>query len=183
MCLGPFLEADPRLDERQIDVNLKGVIHGMRAALPGMLARQRGHIVNIASTAGVIGVPNAATYCATKHAVVGLTEAVRREHLGSGVDFTYVMPSIVDTELASGARPLRYPPLVSVAEVADAVVGALRTGQIDVFVPRVARAGRDLPAYLPRRAIERLGRLFGIHQAFEAIDDEAREAYRSRIGS
>ncbi len=181
MPLGPFLEQDPALDDRQLDVNVRGVCNGMRAVLPGMLARRRGHVVNLASTAGVIGIPNAAVYCGTKHAVIGITEAVRREHLGSGVDFTYVLPSIVATELTSGTHALRYPPPVQPTEVAAAVVGALRSGRIEVFVPPFVRMSRLLPAYLPRRAVEALGRLFGVDQVFEGIDAEARRAYQQRI--
>lgn len=182
MALGPFLEQDPAQDDRQLDINVRGVCNGMRAVLPGMLARRRGHVVNIASTAGVIGIPNAAVYCGTKHAVIGITEAVRREHLDSGVDFTYVMPSIVATELTSGTRALRYPPPVQPTEVAAAVVEALRSGRIEVFVPPFVRTSRLLPALLPRRAVEALGRLFGVDEVFEGIDADARRAYRDRIG-
>ena len=106
MPLGPFLEQAPGSDDRQIDVNLRGVIHGLRAVLPGMLRRRRGHVVNVASVAGKVGVPFAAVYAGTKHAVVGLTEAVRHELRDSGVDLSYVMPAIVDTELTSGTRSL-----------------------------------------------------------------------------
>ena len=62
-----------------IDINLHGVILGSKLALERMVPRGRGHIVNIASLAGKFGVPGGATYCATKHAVVGLSEALRGE--------------------------------------------------------------------------------------------------------
>ena len=69
-----------------VDINLHGVIHGMKIALPRMMARNRGHVVNIASQAGKYGAPGGATYSATKHAVIGLTEAVARRaaHRGLG---------------------------------------------------------------------------------------------------
>ena len=181
MPVGPFLDADPHLEAQQLAINLHGVIHGMRAALPGMLRRRRGHIVNIASTAGVAGIPGAAVYSATKHAVVGLTEAVRREHLRTGVHFTYVLPSLVDTELTRGTRPLRYPPLVSPSTVADAVVHALHHRAVDVYVPRFVRLLQVLPAVLPRPLVEDVGRWFGIDRVFDQVDDEARAAYRARM--
>ena len=62
-----------------IDINLHGVILGMKLALERMVPRDRGHIVNISSQAGKYGAPGGATYSATKHAVVGLSEAVRGE--------------------------------------------------------------------------------------------------------
>src|SRR5690606_12715348 len=77
MPVGPFAALAPDTDDKQIAINLFGVIHGMRATLPRMMRCKRGHVVNIASSAGKVGIPNIAVYCATKHAVVGLTEAVR----------------------------------------------------------------------------------------------------------
>ena len=79
MPLGAFVDEDDATAQRMIDINLHGVIFGMKLALPGMLRRNSGHIVNIASQAGKAGFPGGATYCATKHAVVGLSEAVRAE--------------------------------------------------------------------------------------------------------
>lgn len=183
MPLGPFLEQSAARDDRQIDINLRGVIHGMRAALPGMLRRRRGHVVNVASVAGKVGVPFAAVYAGTKHAVVGLTEAVRHELRDSGVDLSYVLPAIVDTELTSGTRSLRYPPRVRPEQVADAVVRALRTGRVDVFVPEFARLTTILPVLLPRSVVERVGRWFGIDQVFAELDGEARRAYDLRMDS
>lgn len=181
MPLGPFLEQAPGSDDRQIDVNLRGVIHGLRAVLPGMLRRRRGHVVNVASVAGKVGVPFAAVYAGTKHAVVGLTEAVRHELRDSGVDLSYVMPAIVDTELTSGTRSLRYPPRVRPEQVADAVVTTLRTGRVDVFVPEFARLTAILPVLLPRGLVERVGRWFGIDRVFAEVDGAAREAYTRRV--
>ncbi|MCB9686128.1 MAG: SDR family oxidoreductase [Alphaproteobacteria bacterium] len=181
MPLGPFLEQSPDRDDRQIDINVRGVVHGMRAVLPGMLRRRRGHVVNVASVAGKVGVPFAAVYAGTKHAVVGLTEAVRHELRDSGVDLSYIMPAIVDTELTSGTRSLRYPPRVRPEQVADAVVRALRTGRVDVFVPEFTRLTAVLPILLPRSVVERVGRWFGIDQVFAELDADARRAYDLRM--
>ena len=183
MSLGGFLDQDAALDERQIDVNLRGPIHGLRAVLPGMLARGRGHVVNVASVAGVAGIPNAAVYSATKYAVVGLTEALHAEYLDSAVDlaFSAVLPSIVATELTAGTRRLRYPPPATAEDVAAGVVYALQTGKVEVYVPRFGRLARVLPALLPRRVVERVGRFFGVDQVFAGIDAQARAAYQARI--
>ena len=104
MPLGRFIDEDEATAVRMVDINLHGVIHGMKIALPRMMARNRGHVVNIASQAGKYGAPGGATYSATKHAVVGLTEAVRGElHIeGSPVELSYVMPFVVKTELGAG---------------------------------------------------------------------------------
>ena len=181
MSLGGFLEQDPILDDRQLDVNVRGVIHGMRAVLPGMVRRGRGHVVNIASVAGRIGVPYAAVYAATKHAVIGLTEAVRHEYRDAGLSFSYVLPGIVETELTAGTNRLRYPPRVQPSDVAAAVVHALVSGDVDVYVPRFTRLSAVLPSLLPRRVVEGLGRLFGIDRVFQNVDAAARAAYAERM--
>ncbi|MDP1776324.1 MAG: SDR family NAD(P)-dependent oxidoreductase, partial [Moraxellaceae bacterium] len=95
MPMGYFLDEAPALADAQIDINFRGVIHGMQVALPGLLQRSSGHIVNIASLAGRFALPGSAIYCGTKFAVVGMTEAVAGEYRDSGVEFSCIMPSKV----------------------------------------------------------------------------------------
>ena len=92
---GPFL--DNSVDElgRIVDVNLLAVMLLTREALPGMLERGRGHIVNIASAAGKIASPNLASYSGTKHGVVGFTHALRGEHREARVGFSAICPIFV----------------------------------------------------------------------------------------
>jgi NAD(P)-dependent dehydrogenase (short-subunit alcohol dehydrogenase family) len=78
MPVGPLEEEDAASTARQLELNLHAVIHGTREAMRRMRPRGRGHIVNVASLAGRTGFPWLATYCATKHAVVGLSEAASR---------------------------------------------------------------------------------------------------------
>src|SRR4051812_22448419 len=87
MPIGRFLDEDDTTAQRMIDINLHGTLYGMKIALPRMQARNRGHIINLASQAGKFGTPGGATSSAAKFAVVGLTEAVRGELKleGSGV--------------------------------------------------------------------------------------------------
>ncbi len=111
-----------------IDINLHGVILGMKIALDRMIARDRGHIVNISSQAGKFGAPGGATYSATKHAVVGLSEAVRGELrlMDAHIDLSYVMPYVVNTELGGGLGQARGFTNLEPSEVADAIVEALQ---------------------------------------------------------
>lgn len=181
MAVGGFLDQSPRADRSHVEVNLFGVIHGMRAALPGMLERGRGHVVNVASVAGRVPTPHAAVYAATKHAVVGLTEAVRAEHLHSGVAFSYVLPAFVRTELTAGTRPPRVVAPVEPEAVGAAVARALHTREVALYVPRIARIGHVLPAVLPRALVEPLGRWFGVDRLFSGVDAQARAAYAARV--
>ena len=110
-----------------VEINLHAVIHGTKEAMRRMKPRGTGHIVNVASSAGKTGFPHLATYCATKHGVVGLSEAVRAELRGTGVEISVVMPNIVNTELSAGLveTPAFKPSTVD--EVADAVIDALQS--------------------------------------------------------
>jgi hypothetical protein len=181
MPLGGFLDLDPSVDRAQIDVNLYGVINGMRAVLPGMVGRNRGHVVNIASVAGRIPVPHASVYAATKHAVIGLTESVRAEYDGTDLRFSYVMPALVDTELILGAGRPSFPPALTPKEVACGVLRALETGRVEVYLPGFSRISKILPALTPRAMYEPVGRFLGVDKMFSTVDDAARSTYRERI--
>lgn len=99
MPLSPM--ASLRVDEwdQMIDVNIKGVLYGIAAVLPTMLAHQRGHIINIASIGALAVSPTAAVYCATKFAVRAISDGLRQEN--SQLRVTCVHPGVVESELAS----------------------------------------------------------------------------------
>jgi len=96
-----------RLDEaawrRMLDVNLTGAFHCIQAALPDMLARQWGRIVNVASTAGLTGYAYVAAYCAAKHGVIGLTRSLALETAKKGVTVNAVCPGYTETDLVQEA--------------------------------------------------------------------------------
>lgn len=129
--LAPLQEGDPDDWEQMLDTNVKGLLWVTRAVLPGMLARGRGHVVNIGSIAGHETYPSGAVYCASKAAVDRITKGLRMDVLGSGVKVSTVDPGLVETEFSTvrfrgdaeraaqvyeGLTPLRG------ADVAEAVV-------------------------------------------------------------
>jgi NAD(P)-dependent dehydrogenase (short-subunit alcohol dehydrogenase family) len=91
--------------DRAIDVNLRGVVHGVRAAYPVMIEQRSGHIVNTASLAGLLPSPGLTPYAMTKHAVVGLSLSLRAEAAGYGVRVTAVCPGVVDTPILDKGGP------------------------------------------------------------------------------
>jgi len=179
MRVGPFLEETDEWTRRQVDVNLHGVILGMKLALPAMVARGSGHVVNVASAASIIGVPREAVYAATKHAVRGVSESVRLELRGSGVDLSVVMPGLVRTELAAGT--LRGGLVLSPDDVAHAIVATLERPRFDVYVPRAYAAIATAGQLLPRRAREAVLRLAGAERATAQTTAADRSAYESRV--
>jgi NADP-dependent 3-hydroxy acid dehydrogenase YdfG len=84
--------------ERMVNVNIKGVLYGIAAVLPEMIARKSGHVVNIASIGALSVVPTAAVYCATKYAVRAISDGLRQEH--DDIRVTCIHPGVVESELA-----------------------------------------------------------------------------------
>ncbi len=183
MVVSPFLEEAESLTRRQIDINLHGVITGMRLALPGMRERRTGHVVNVASIAGKTGVAGEASYVATKYAVVGLSEAVRLELRGTGVELSVMIPGLAKTELASGMSAGRGVKLVEPAEVGTALVDALEQPHFEIYVPRRLSGLLRLHAMLPQSARDAMARLFQTDQVATKVDKTARAAYAARASA
>jgi NADP-dependent 3-hydroxy acid dehydrogenase YdfG len=182
MQIGRFIDEDDLTARRMVDINIHGVILGTKLALERMIPRDRGHIVNISSQAGKFGTPGGATYSATKHAVVGLSEAVRGELrlMGAHVDVSYVMPFIVNTELGSGLGQARGLSNLEPAEVADAIVEALQYAIVEVWVPKSAKRTNILGVVLPRPLAEGFARAIKADRVLAAADVDTRRNYELR---
>jgi NAD(P)-dependent dehydrogenase (short-subunit alcohol dehydrogenase family) len=182
MPVTPFADERPESIVRQLEINLHGVIHGTHEAVTRMTPRGSGHIVNIASMAGRVGFPNLATYCATKHGVIGLSEALRAELRGTGLELSVVMPGVVDTELGTGLGTTKGVKVISPQEVAAEIVAALKAPRFDVYVPRSAGVTYGMVSLLPRRAREAFSRALGAHEVAK-IDPAERAAYEARAAA
>jgi NADP-dependent 3-hydroxy acid dehydrogenase YdfG len=181
MPLGPFVEEDDATARRLVDINVHGVMLGMKLALPRFVARGEGHLINIASAAGKAPYPGGATYVGTKYFVVGVSETARGELRGTGVDVSVVMPVVVDTELASGVGTPRGIPRIQPGDVAAAIVETLRRPRFDVYVPRSIGPLTALSAVTPRRLREFLMRAIGADRVL-CVDPSERHGYEARAG-
>lgn len=99
----PFLKTDAALFERMVGVNLMGVFHCIQAALPDMLAAQSGRVINVASTAGLVGYAYVSAYTAAKHGVIGLTRSLALELATKGITVNAVCPGYTETDLVKDA--------------------------------------------------------------------------------
>ncbi|MEU0532852.1 SDR family oxidoreductase [Amycolatopsis tolypomycina] len=183
MPLGDFLEEPDDVGRTTLNVNVQGLVHGLRSVLPGMIARGRGHVVNVASMAGKIPLPGMAVYNASKFAAVGLTAAVRREYAATGVSVSAVLPGAVRTELASGVRLGGALPTVDPEDVARAIAGTLRTRRAETAVPRWLAGWDLLAAVTPEPLMAWARGLIGDDRALTELDPEARAAYVNRVAT
>ena len=137
---GPFLENSVDELERITAVNLLAVMLLTHAALPGMLERGRGHVVNIASLAGKAAPQQLASYAATKHAVIGFTHSLRAEHIDSPVGFSAICPAFVGRVGMYGRLEDQVPDPpgflgpVPPERVGEAVVRAIRDDRAELIV-------------------------------------------------
>jgi NADP-dependent 3-hydroxy acid dehydrogenase YdfG len=181
MPLGPFVEETDACAERLVDINIHGVLIGSKLAIARFLPRRRGHIVQIASAAGKWGIAGGATYCATKHAVVGVTEALRQELRGTGIGLSLVMPTVVNTELGSGLPQTRAFKPVQPEDVAAAIVESLQTGRFEVYVPKSIKGTVRMGNVLPRVVLDTVNRMLKGNEVLAKPDHTARAAYEARM--
>jgi NADP-dependent 3-hydroxy acid dehydrogenase YdfG len=182
MPIGPFLDEDDATAQRILDINVGGVILGMKLVLPRMIGRGSGHIVNIASQAGKYGLPGGATYCASKAAVINLSRAVRKELRGSGIEMTVISPVAVNTELGLGLSEPRQRQFRKIEPnmVAEAIVEALRLPKFDVHVPKQLSVSERLSALLPLSAQDAVSRVTNADAVLSKVDTAARAGYELR---
>jgi short-subunit dehydrogenase len=180
MPVGSLLDEDDDTARRIVDINCHGVLHGIKVVLPRFVARRRGHLVNVASIVGKTAIPGIATYSGSKHFVVGVSEAVKLELRGTGVEISCVMPGPVNTELTAGLPQARGVKNIEPEDVADAIVGAVAVPRFDVFVPKALGPMDKVTYLMPRRAREALGRMMKADTAVKRTDQATRKAYEDR---
>lgn len=176
-----ILDQDPAITDRTIEINLKGVMNGTIEAIRLMEPRGRGQIVNVASLAGVMGVPGLAAYAASKFGVVGFTESVRSEFTDRGLSFTCVMPGPVSTGMMDGTSSSPIVSMLTPEEMAAGIVAAVDSGKPRVALPKSSYLLARLTSILPPAFGIKLGRWTKIDRIYTRIDPAARAAYEERI--
>lgn len=129
--------------ESQISTNFLGMMYCTKAFLPQLLKQRSGHIVNVASVAGSIGIPGMAAYCASKFAMLGFSESLFHELKGTGVGVTVVSPIMVRTNFfkheSFGRMPRYSTTSLDPKTVANAVVRAASSPRLEIVIPQFVR--------------------------------------------
>ena len=160
---GPFADLGEDEIERIVRVNVLGMVHAIRAVVPGMIERRRGHIVTMNSIAGRIGSPFEAIYAATKFAGIGLSEAISVELAPYGIGVSMIDPGPVDTSFGEARGHVydrKRPKPVSAERVADAVIAAVEKNRLETYIPSSFR-----PAVIFRHLVPGIFR-FGTAKSF-----------------
>jgi short-subunit dehydrogenase len=184
IAVGSAVDESDAITRRVLDVNVYGVILGTKLAAQRMLPRGRGHIINIASLGSVLPTEGIATYCATKHAVLGYTDTVRMENRGSGVHFSAILPTLTNTEMIAGIGHPRGFRNAEPDDVAQAVAAVIAKPKSRVVVPRSMGVVASTQRLLPQRVSEALERLLGSGRVFTSdVEVDKRKSYARRTGT
>jgi NAD(P)-dependent dehydrogenase (short-subunit alcohol dehydrogenase family) len=179
MPIGPILEEPAAVAHAVFAVNVHGTINGVKTVGPAMVSQGSGHIVNISSAVGRIPARGGATYSASKHAIVGFTDAVRQELAPHGVIVSMVLPSIIRTELAAGVPDTPGVPPQTADDVAVVIEDVLRKPVPEAWVPRWIQPMSRLTGVLPRGIqAKMMERAKG--NVLDEVDPTARAAYEER---
>jgi all-trans-retinol dehydrogenase (NAD+) len=164
-----LLEVSEFMIQKSFEINSLAPIHVARAFLPGMMKNNRGHIMNVASSAGRIGVAGLADYCASKWACIGFDESLRFELRKQGKDIhtTVVCPYFIDTGMFKGVKTAsRFLPILQPEYVADKMMHAILTNQQTLQLPRFLYLLPVLRLF-PTSVFDRCIEYFGISSSMD----------------
>ena len=172
----PLLECSDEAIERTLAVNTLALFWTCKAFLPDMIRAGFGHVVTVASAAGIIGVPRLSDYCASKWAAVGFDESLRAElrQTAPGVKTTIVCPHYVNTGMFRGVRT-RFPwllPILKENVVAERIVQAIRRNRPRVWMPPLVYLV-PLLRILPVGLFDAMATLLGVHSAMDKFAGRA----------
>lgn len=183
MPVGPFLEETEQSIRSSLEVNVYGVLTGCQLALPDMVKRRSGHVINIASLSGLIPLPGQVVYVGAKYAVVGLSTSLADEMAPYGVNVSVIMPPFTNTELISGTKSGGAIKPVEPEEIAAAIVKTLEKPKTHVSVPPPLRFTAQAAQMLPPKGRRWMNKKLGLDDVFLDFDVAKRKSYEDRARS
>jgi NAD(P)-dependent dehydrogenase (short-subunit alcohol dehydrogenase family) len=180
MPVGAFLDETEQSIRSSLEVNVYGVLTGCQLALPQMVKRRSGHVINIASLSGLIPLPGQVVYVGAKYAVVGLTTALADEMAPHGVNVSVIMPPFTNTELISGTKSGGAIKPVEPEDIAAAIVKTLDKPKTHVSVPPALRFTAQAAQMLPPKGRRAMNKALGLDTVFLEFDKTKRKAYEDR---
>lgn len=157
--------------EKTININLNACMYLTKSLLAGMIARKKGHIVNIASAAGMASHPKLSAYVASKWGLIGWSETLRLEleEANTEVKVSTITPYYIDTGMFKGIRS-RIIPLLKPEKVVNGIIGAIEKNKIFARMPRLVYAMPFFKGVLPQRWFDFIiGRIFGVYKSMDTF--------------
>ncbi len=167
---GLFWEVPDEKLFKTIDVNLNAIMWCTKAFLPDMIKKSSGHLVQIASAAGLLGVPGLTAYCASKHAVIGFSDTLRLELKKmkiKGIRITIVCPSFVQTGMFDGVKPPFLNPWLTTDQMADKIYAGLRKDKYYVREPFAVKLVPFLKGMTYTPILDWAGGVLGMHASMD----------------
>lgn len=174
----PFARHTIEEIESTLAINLEGVMHTARAFLPGMLERDEGHIVNIASAVGHMPNPNMSVYAASKWGVIGWSESLRVElaQQNSDVRVTSIEPSYIDTGMFAGVKAPLLTPFLDAEDISSRIIRAVQKNKLHLRAPFLVKILPFLKGTLPKRVFDFVaGKLFHIYDSMDTFKGRTAE--------
>ena len=175
IVVGKYFEDHSVRDiEQTIRINLLGAMHVCKAFLPAMRHQGSGHIVNIASAAGLIPNPKMTVYASSKWGMVGWSESLRIElsQQNSGINITTVEPSFINTGMFDGVTAPKFTPLLEPDDIVNRIIKAVQSNQTQLRAPFMVKLIPFLKGILPRPLFDSVaGKLFGVYRAMDTFKD------------
>ncbi|MFB2556387.1 SDR family NAD(P)-dependent oxidoreductase [Herbiconiux liangxiaofengii] len=181
MPTGRFTEQNVSLSRTVIDIDYSALVEVTAAVLPRMLERRAGTILNLGSATGIKPLAGLAVYSGAKAAVIGFSDALRRELRGTGVTVRVVLPNLVSSPMGAGITPPRLFPAVTPEQVSRAVLRAIDSGPFAVTVPRVLGPVLRVSRLLPTPVQDWLDDRIGTDRIGLGGDPAARAAYENDL--
>ena len=166
----PFHQQEANAITKTLAINVEGVMQITRAFLPAMIVQKSGHIVNIASAAGMMANPNMSVYAGSKWAVLGWSESLRieLESLKQDLHVTTVTPGYIDTGMFDGVKSPLLLPLLKPKTIVDAIVKGVEQNKLFVRKPFMVNSLTFVKGILPVRAFDWfVGTVLGVYKSMD----------------
>ena len=166
----PFYTQSAEAITKTLAINVEGVMQITRAFLPAMIAQKSGHIVNIASAAGMMSIPNMSVYAGSKWAVLGWSESLRieLESLKDDLHVTTVTPGYIDTGMFDGVKSPLLLPLLKPKAIVDAIISGVERNKLFVRKPFMVNSLNFIKGILPTRAFDWfVGKVLGVYKSMD----------------
>jgi len=170
-----FINCSRKDIEQVLATNISGVMNTTRLFLPHMIERQSGHIINIASAAGLISVPGMSVYTGSKWAVTGWSESLRLEleKISKNLRVTTVQPGFIDTGMFAGVKTPLFTPMLKQEEIAEKIIKAVESNKIILRTPFMVRLLPVFKGILPTPVFDFVaGRIFRVYESMSTFKDK-----------